>query len=85
MYRQIPMGWFWLVPVVFVLGVVVFALKGYTLWKSAKRGEMWWFVALFILNTFGILELIYIIFVLKKYHLNFASKMKKNLKTPDQM
>lgn len=81
MYHQIPRGWFWLVPVVFILGIVVFALKGYTLWKSAKRGEMWWFVALFILNTFGLLELIYIVFILKKYHLSFISKMKSKMKT----
>lgn len=48
------------------------ALKGYSLWNASKRGEKIWFVALFLLNTFGILEIIYIVFVLKK----FSSKTK---------
>jgi len=81
LYHQIPVGWIWLVPIVFVFGVIIFALKGYTLWKSAKRGEVWWFIALFVLNTAGILELIYIVFVLKKYHVSFAKKMKTHMKT----
>ena len=47
--------------------VITLVLKGYALWHAAKRNEIWWFLALFILNTFGILELIYIIFFLKNW------------------
>lgn len=41
-------------------------LKGYCLWHAAKREDIWWFVALLIVNTLGILELVYIFAVLKK-------------------
>jgi len=34
--------------------------KGYALWRAAQRREQWWFVALLILNTLAILEIIYI-------------------------
>ena len=47
--------------------LVVLILKGYSLWYAARRNEPWWFLALFILNTAGILELIYLIFVVKKW------------------
>ena len=40
--------------------------KGIALWKSARRSEMIWFIALLVLNTLGILEIIYIFFVAGK-------------------
>lgn len=40
--------------------------KGIALWKSARLGSKKWFVALLILNSAGILEIIYIFFVAKK-------------------
>ena len=39
--------------------------KGFALWKSARRGENIWFVALLIVNTIGILEILYL-FVFSK-------------------
>jgi len=50
-----------------LLALAILFLKGYSLWHAAKRGEKWWFIALLIINTAGILELIYIIFILKKW------------------
>ncbi len=40
--------------------------KGVALWKSARLGQKWWFVALLVINTIGILEILYI-FVFSKY------------------
>jgi hypothetical protein len=40
--------------------------KGFALWKSAQRKEIWWFVALFVLNTLGLLEILYIFVFSKK-------------------
>lgn len=34
--------------------------KGMALWKAARLGKKEWFVALLILNTLGILEILYI-------------------------
>ena len=39
--------------------------KGVALWKAANRREKKWFIAMLILNTFAILEILYI-FVFSK-------------------
>jgi len=36
------------------------AWKGLALWKSARDSQKWWFIALLIVNTMGILEILYI-------------------------
>lgn len=36
--------------------------KGLALWKAARREEKPWFIVLLILNTMGILEIIYLLF-----------------------
>lgn len=49
-----------------LLGIAwALAIKGYALWHAAKRNESWWFFFLLIINTFGIFELVYLIFVAK--------------------
>ena len=40
--------------------------KGVALWKSARNEHKWWFIALLVLNTLAILEIIYIFFFSKK-------------------
>ena len=47
--------------------IMVWALvwKGLALWKSAQRGQNYWFIVLLIVNTIGILDIIYIYFVAK--------------------
>jgi hypothetical protein len=51
-----------------LLALATLALKGYALWHAAQRNEKGWFVALLIVNSFGILELIYLYFVVKKWN-----------------
>ncbi len=38
------------------------AWKGVALWRAARNGHTAWFVALLVLNTIGLLEIIYIVF-----------------------
>jgi len=40
--------------------------KGFALWKAARNEHKWWFIALLVLNTMAILEIIYIFFFSKK-------------------
>jgi len=40
--------------------------KGIALWKSAKNNQRNWFLAILIINSFGILEIIYIFYLAKK-------------------
>ncbi|MES2203433.1 MAG: DUF5652 family protein [Patescibacteria group bacterium] len=49
--------------VLIVLWSVVW--KGLALWHSARRGEPWWFVIMLVVNTLGILEIIYLFGVAK--------------------
>ena len=41
--------------------------KGVALWRAAARREKAWFVALLVINTLAILEIIYIFVISKKY------------------
>jgi hypothetical protein len=49
--------WGWLMPLL-VLDLV---LRGFALWRSARRGQKWWFVALLIVNSVGILPGVYLL------------------------
>jgi len=40
--------------------------KGFALWKAARLGSRWWFGILLVVNTVGILEIIYLFLVSKK-------------------
>jgi len=44
----------------FVLIAWSFFWKGWALWKSARNGSKVWFIVLLLVNTIGILEILYI-------------------------
>jgi len=50
------------------IAVAIWSLiwKGIALWKAAENKSKPWFIALLIVNTIGILEIIYIFFFSKK-------------------
>lgn len=58
-------GGFQLTPAIALLLVWSLFWKGLGLWHSAKRGQGWWFIAILIINTAGILEIIYLFLILK--------------------
>jgi hypothetical protein len=37
------------------------AWKGLALWRAARRGERYWFVAILFINTAGILPIFYLV------------------------
>jgi uncharacterized membrane protein YagU involved in acid resistance len=41
--------------------------KGMSLWKSAREGSKIWFVVLLLVNTVGILDILYIYVFSKKF------------------
>lgn len=47
-----------------IIALVVWTIpwKGFSLWKSARRGDRAWFIILLILNTAGLLEILYLFF-----------------------
>lgn len=51
-------AFFWPILIVALWSIV---WKGLALWRAAKLGSKGWFIALMILNTAGILEIIYLL------------------------
>lgn len=41
--------------------------KGLALWRSARMNHKGWFIALLIINTVGIFEIVYLIVTRKRY------------------
>lgn len=49
--------------------------KGLALWHSGRRGQPWWFVILLVVNSLGILEIVYLFAVAKlKWEELFSKK-----------
>ena len=46
--------------VIFVAVAWTLAWKGLALWKAAKTGAKGWFVVMMVVNTLGILEILYL-------------------------
>jgi len=55
-------------PLIFI-AIIVWSLiwKGFGLWKSAQLAHKGWFVAILLLNTLGIIEIVYLFIIAKKY------------------
>jgi methionyl-tRNA synthetase len=50
----------WVFSLFFGLIIWSFVWKGLALWQSARNGHKGWFVALLLINTIGILEILYV-------------------------
>jgi hypothetical protein len=55
----------WLLAIIIIAAIFELIMKGIALWKAAKSNQSNWFVALFLINTAGILPLIYLKFFKK--------------------
>jgi len=60
-----PMGLSLSAPLLFLLVLWTLFWKGLALWHSGRRDQPWWFIILLIVNTAGLLEIIYLFLVLK--------------------
>ena len=50
-----------ILPILAIIALWTVVLKGFALWHAAKNEQKWWFIALLIINTLGILEIVYLI------------------------
>ena len=48
--------------------------KGLALWHAARKGQQWWFMIFLVVNTLGVLEIIYLFGVAKLKISNLFSK-----------
>jgi len=63
-----------------ILLIIVWCLpwKGVALWKASRKGDKWWFIALLVVNTLAILEILYI-FVFSKKKNEKPTELKENV------
>lgn len=54
------------IPLLLVAAIWTIVLKGFALWFSARGGQKWWFIAILVINTLGVLEIIYLIWFRKQ-------------------
>ena len=47
-------------PWIFLLLIWIIIWKGLALWQAVKHNQKIWFVALLVVNTLGLLEIIYL-------------------------
>lgn len=59
-------GWGW--PLFTLVLIWSLIWKGLALWKAARRGASVWFVVMLVVNTIGILEILYLYVFSKKSH-----------------
>ncbi len=60
------LSWLYVLLLVVVLWEAIW--KGIALWKSARHGQNGWFVAILIINSIGILPILYLAFFQRKTH-----------------
>ncbi len=53
-------------PIILLIIAWTLPWKGMALWKAARNGAKWWFIALLVVNTLAILEIVYIFIFSKK-------------------
>lgn len=51
-----------LIVLIVVIALLELVLKGFALWRSARRNELAWFLILLLFNTAGILPALYLAF-----------------------
>lgn len=51
---------------ILVMVIWIFPWKAWALWKSARNGQKCWFLALLLLNTLAVLEIVYIFIFSKR-------------------
>lgn len=57
-------GFVWLFVLVAIWSII---WKGLALWRAARNNQMAWFIVLLVVNTIGILDILYIAFFQKKH------------------
>lgn len=73
----------WFTTPIFGLGISLLVIwgvfwKGLALWRSAKDDQKYWFIALLLLQTWGLAEIIYLFFFAKS-KLTFTSPPPKEI------
>ncbi len=63
-----------------LLSIWALVWKGFALWKAARNMQKKWFIAILFINTFGILEIIYLFYLSNKKTQEITEKDKNGSK-----
>lgn len=68
-----------------LLLAIIWALvwRGLALWRAARRGEKYWFIALLAFNTLGVLEILYLFIFSNDQLMNRAKHALRLAAKPD--
>ncbi len=50
--------------------------KGFALWRAATLQQRYWFLVLLLINTLGVLEIIYLFFIARNYKVEIIDKSR---------
>lgn len=70
-------------PLLYIIMFWSLFWKGLALWHAGRRGKEWWFIALLVVNTLGILEIVYLFAVEKIDPSDLFSKKTSGIRTAD--
>jgi len=56
----------WSIAILLVVALWTLFWKGAALWHAARKKEKFWFVGLLLINTLGILEIVYLLIFRKQ-------------------
>ena len=82
----LDMGWGGVFAVPFAIILILWTLywKYRSLWHAAKHDHKWWFIALLVTNTVGILEIFYLYFFSKKADMPRHDESKTPMTQPQK-
>jgi len=79
-FNSFPFGMFGgFMPLITLLVIWSVAWKGWALWRAARAGSKGWFIAFLLINTAGILEIIYLFAISKPSALVTLKEKTKDL------
>ena len=68
-------SWMGVNPIFIALAIVwTLVWKGLALWRSAELRQKYWFIAILLINTLGILEIIYLFVVARNYKVEIIAE-----------
>jgi len=65
-YQALLSQQLWLIPLIIIYAVWIITWKGLALYRAGANRSVPWFVVLLIVNTLGILEILYLFVFSKK-------------------
>lgn len=60
-YLPFPGFLFAFFPLLILVVLWTIIIKGFALWHAARNSQKWWFMVMLVVNSLGILEVIYLI------------------------